>query len=126
MRVQGELALTRSLGALKYKPYVIAAPHVHRYGLKEEQDLFLVVASDGLWKVMKGEDVTRIVSENSKSSEEEVAKKLHHEAVQRNATDNITIVVVNIGKRQKLLLEETYEGSPVSKCRMENMMYSSY
>lgn len=118
MRVQGELALTRSLGALKYKPYVIATPHVHRYELKDElkeEGLFLVVASDGLWKVMKGEDVARIVSESSKGSEEEVARKLHHEAAQRNATDNITIVVVNIGKRQKLLLEETYEGSPVSK-----------
>ena len=107
MRVQGELALTRSLGALKYKPYVIADPHINDYVLNKSS--FLVLASDGLWEVLNKEDVLKIIVENK--NEEEIVKKLHDEAVKKNATDNITIVVVNIGKKQKFQIEETSEES---------------
>lgn len=111
MRVQGELALTRSLGVLKYKPYVTANPHIKRYSLKEQQNSFLVVATDGLWKALDGAAVAKIVSENTKLDEAEIAKKLHDEAIKRNSTDNITIVVVNIEKRQRLQTEEALESS---------------
>jgi serine/threonine protein phosphatase PrpC len=109
MRVQGELAITRSLGALKYKPYVVADPHVHKYSLKGGEDSFLVVASDGLWKALSNADIAKVVSENK--NEEEIANKLYEEAINKNATDNISIIVVNIGKRNKLLLEETCNNS---------------
>lgn len=112
MRVQGELALTRSLGALKYEPYVIPDPHICRYRLKEEQNSFLVVASDGLWKVLTSTEVAKIAAKHD--NEIDIINSLHEEAIKRNSTDNITIVVINLEKRQKVQMEETFEGSPSS------------
>ena len=102
MRVQGELALTRSLGASKYKPYVIADPHVCHYNIRERENSFLVLASDGLWKVMTNKDVAELVLNCSNLSEAEIAEKLHDAAVKRNSTDNITIVVINIEKMKEM------------------------
>lgn len=102
MRVQGELALTRSLGAAKYKPYVIADPHICHYDIHERENSFLVLASDGLWKVMSNKDVAELVLNYSNLNETEIAERLHDAAVKRNSTDNITIVVINIEKMKEM------------------------
>jgi protein phosphatase 1L len=59
-RVEGVLAVSRGIGDAKLKPYVTSEPEVTEKDL-EEQDLFLVIASDGLWDVMQNEEVARIV-----------------------------------------------------------------
>lgn len=92
-RVQGELALTRSFGAVKYKPYVTAEPHLLHVKLAGEnnssQPKFLVIGTDGLWKVLSPNEVEKVVAENKGIPENEIAEKLYEEAVRRNAMDNI-------------------------------------
>lgn len=81
-RVNGELAVTRSLGDLPMKPLLIADPHVTILDLNQDSIVpptrnqqmnsgmsdtsaeriqinfdFLVVATDGLWDVMTNDDV---------------------------------------------------------------------
>lgn len=45
-RVEGVLAVSRSIGDAKLKPYVTAEPDIVEHEI-EEDDMFLVVASDG-------------------------------------------------------------------------------
>ena len=100
--MQGELALTRSLGASKYKPDVIADPHICRYDIHTRENSFLVLASDGLWKVMSNKDVAELVFNYSNLSETEIAERLYGAAVMKNSTDNITIVIINIEKIKEM------------------------
>lgn len=48
LRVQGILAVTRSLGDFSLRPYVSNVPTVSYYEMKGDE-CFLVLASDGLW-----------------------------------------------------------------------------
>jgi len=83
-RVNGELAVTRSLGDIQMKPLLIADPHVTILDLSQDSILspmsqymqkfdklneerihihfdFLVVATDGLWDVMSNDEVIAYV-----------------------------------------------------------------
>ncbi len=60
-RVEGVLAVSRGIGDVKLKPFVSCEPEITEKDL-EEQDLFIVVASDGLWDVMQNDEVARIVT----------------------------------------------------------------
>lgn len=48
LRVQGILAVTRSLGDFSLRPYVSNVPTVSYYEMSGDE-CFLVLASDGLW-----------------------------------------------------------------------------
>eukprot|EP00954_Amorphochlora_amoebiformis_P013389 1052010-Amorphochlora_amoeboformis.AAC.1 len=52
LRVQGELATSRALGDVHLKPYVGAKPDIRPRHIGENDD-FLIIASDGLWDVVK-------------------------------------------------------------------------
>lgn len=114
-RVQGELEVTRSFGAIKYKPFIVAQPHLASFNIEEGD--FLVVASDGLWKVLTKGEVLTLVIQFKSMPENEIAEKLYEEAVRKDATDNITIVVVNLKKRRKLKSEEIMGGPPAPTSR---------
>eukprot|EP00756_Hemistasia_phaeocysticola_P004085 Hpha_TRINITY_DN12623_c0_g1::TRINITY_DN12623_c0_g1_i1::g.49855::m.49855 len=59
-RVEGQLAVTRSLGDVAFRPGV--SQEVDASVLKRERgDSFLVVASDGLWSVMSDQEVVDTV-----------------------------------------------------------------
>ena len=70
LRVQGILAVTRSLGDFSLRPYVSNVPTVSYYEMKGDE-CFLVLASDGLWyacmcmmmdrDVLDHQDVTRLL-----------------------------------------------------------------
>eukprot|EP00826_Nyctotherus_ovalis_P018209 TRINITY_DN1542_c0_g2_i8.p1 TRINITY_DN1542_c0_g2~~TRINITY_DN1542_c0_g2_i8.p1 ORF type:complete len:379 (+),score=74.60 TRINITY_DN1542_c0_g2_i8:118-1254(+) len=114
-RVQGELEVTRSFGATKYKPYIVAQPHLASFNIEEGD--FLVMASDGLWKVLTKGEVLTLVIQYKNMPENEIAEKLYEEATKKDATDNITIVVVNLDKRRKLKREEAMGGPPAPTSR---------
>ena len=55
-RVAGQLMLSRSFGDWAIKQYgVIVDPHVTKIELNDD-DLFCVIASDGIWDVIKDDD----------------------------------------------------------------------
>ena len=128
-RVQGELALTRSFGDSKYKAYITSEPHIIHHKLTEEnQDEFLLIATDGLWDVLSPEDAAKIMTEMKNVPENEIAEKLYEEAMSRNSTDNITVAVINLEKRRKLKMEGTFcpPSAPTSRYAKENKKSFSF
>jgi len=57
LRVAGELNVTRAFGDKQYKPFIIAEPEILVYDVNQLlsefqfRDVFLVLATDGLWNV---------------------------------------------------------------------------
>ena len=92
-RVQGVLAVSRAIGDVGLKPYVIADPEVLEATIGPD-DIYLVLATDGLWDVMKNEEVARFVANCPDFSS--VAKELCYEAKMLGSTDNVTCLVVNL------------------------------
>ncbi|MED6210526.1 hypothetical protein PIB30_064898 [Stylosanthes scabra] len=86
------LQVTRSIGDDDLKPAVTAEPEITETILSAE-DEFLVMGSDGLWDVMSGEEVIKIIRETVKEGGM-CSKRLATEAVGRGSRDNITVIVV--------------------------------
>ncbi|XP_022899647.1 protein kinase and PP2C-like domain-containing protein [Olea europaea var. sylvestris] len=86
------LQVTRSIGDDDLKPAVTAEPEITETILSAE-DEYLVMASDGLWDVMKNSDVVNIIRDTVKEPGM-CSKRLATEAVERGSNDNITVIVV--------------------------------
>ncbi|KAL7521052.1 hypothetical protein ACHAWX_005741 [Stephanocyclus meneghinianus] len=63
-RVEGVLAVSRSIGDAKLKPYVTAQPDIVEHEIGED-DMFLVIASDGIWDTMTSDLVAKFVLVNT-------------------------------------------------------------
>jgi serine/threonine protein phosphatase PrpC len=59
-RVEGVLAVSRAIGDISLKPYVTCDPEIQSKFIAEE-DMYMVLASDGLWDVMSNEEVASFV-----------------------------------------------------------------
>ncbi|CAM9526071.1 unnamed protein product, partial [Ectocarpus fasciculatus] len=92
-RVEGVLAVSRGIGDVRLKPYVTSEPEITVKTI-EENDLYVVVASDGLWDVMQNDEVGRVVT--SCKNFLTVAQALCDEATLLGSTDNITVQVINL------------------------------
>lgn len=92
-RVQGILAISRALGDLHLKPYVIAEPRVVEGWLAKEND-YAVLACDGVWDVLTPEAVIREARRlgDPQKGADGIAKK----ALDHGSTDNITVVVIDL------------------------------
>ncbi|XP_047320066.1 protein kinase and PP2C-like domain-containing protein [Impatiens glandulifera] len=86
------LQVTRSIGDDDLKPAVTAEPEVTETTISEN-DEYLVMASDGLWDVMSGEDIVSIIKDTVKEPGM-CSKRLATEAAERGSKDNITVIVV--------------------------------
>jgi serine/threonine protein phosphatase PrpC len=93
-RVDGELAVSRALGDDSFKDTelepennaVSAVPS--STVIQFDRDDCLVIASDGLWDVLKPNELIRFV--NAKNSAEKLVKL----AIERGSQDNVTVIVV--------------------------------
>ena len=74
-----------------------AVPEINRVALDEE-DEFLVVASDGLWEVLDSQQVVTMARESLKMDNDvqKTSQELMKEALKRSE-DNITVIVVGFG-----------------------------
>eukprot|EP00980_Cylindrotheca_fusiformis_P006764 scaffold1413_cov117-Cylindrotheca_fusiformis.AAC.4 len=59
-RVEGLLAVSRSIGDASLKPYVSATPEVCEYDIGKD-DWFLLISSDGVWDVMDNEEAAHVI-----------------------------------------------------------------
>lgn len=87
------IQVTRTLGDLALQKYGLTPePEVQELTLTPEDNL-LVLGSDGLWDVL---DDARIVHccRTTAQSPDMIAKRLIGEALDRGATDNVTVSVV--------------------------------
>lgn len=104
-RVNGEVAVTRSLGDASLKKYLIPDPHVTILNLSEDTLVpfqFLVVATDGLWDVMSNDEVVEYVKARRQGEGmtwQQIATSLTHEALLRGSLDNVAVCVIDIKNR---------------------------
>ncbi|KAJ7287528.1 phosphatase 2C-like domain-containing protein [Mycena rebaudengoi] len=88
-RVNGVLAVTRSLGDSSMKEFVVGAPSA-------TEDEFLVLACDGLWDVASDQsaiDLIRDIADAQVASE-----KLLKHALNNHTSDNVTVLVIRFKK----------------------------
>jgi len=90
-RVNGVLAVTRSLGDASMKEFVVGSPYTTETELCD-QDEFLILACDGLWDVTDDQaavDLIQHVDDAQVASE-----MLLKHAVANHTSDNVTVLVV--------------------------------
>jgi len=94
-RVNGMLAVSRSIGDISYKDSVCPTPEISEVEL-HESDEFLLIASDGLWDVMTSQDAVEFVINKQKEGKrsKEICSLLVEKAIQLKSTDNVTVVLV--------------------------------
>ena len=93
-RVYGQLMLSRSFGDWKIKDVgVIVDPHITRYELKDD-DLFCIIASDGVWDVLKDEECS--ILEKMKCNTGEMCKNIISECIKRRSFDNLSCFVISL------------------------------
>mmetsp|Transcript_22661 Transcript_22661/g.89655 ORF Transcript_22661/g.89655 Transcript_22661/m.89655 type:complete len:1045 (+) Transcript_22661:264-3398(+) len=94
-RVNGMLAVSRSLGDNSVKNLVIATPDTSRLEVTDE-DEFLVCASDGIWDVLDFPGAIEIVYNTLREGKGRKAccNEICQEALRRGTKDNVTVVVI--------------------------------
>ncbi|XP_021888499.1 probable protein phosphatase 2C 28 isoform X1 [Carica papaya] len=89
-RVDGELAMTRAFGDGKLKDHITSKPDVRSEVIDEDTEL-IILASDGLWKVMSNQEAIDCIK-NAKNAQE-ASEKLIEEALSRDSKDDISCIV---------------------------------
>ena len=96
-RIFGKLILTRTLGDKEMKKYgVIPIPDFFVKKI-DEDDLFFIIGSDGIWDVIDQDEAYCMGKEKGLSSEE-FSKKLINLAKERDTRDNASCIVIKLNK----------------------------
>merc|ERR1712217_35000 len=96
------LAMTRSFGDLYFKQpasLAVAEPEVTIYSLSDK-DLFLVLATDGVYDVLSNQEVVDLAMRHW-DNPEEAAKNVVRSAYKRGSEDNLTVLVIQFGWADK-------------------------
>jgi protein phosphatase PTC1 len=93
-RVNGVLAVTRSLGDFNMKEFVIPNPFITATEILETSKALLILACDGLWDVISDEDAINLIM--NESSAQNMSEKLLRYALDNGSTDNISIMVIKL------------------------------
>jgi protein phosphatase 1L len=105
-RVEGLLAVSRSVGDASLKPYITAEPEICEYDIGKD-DWFLVLSSDGVWDVMDNEEAAHVVIASSCAMEDGrlkidtdrfkwAARNLCEHARSCGSSDNFSVLVVDL------------------------------
>ncbi|BGP50048.1 mgpp2cl-1, protein phosphatase 2C-like protein 1 [Rhodotorula kratochvilovae] len=90
-RVNGYLAVTRSLGDSQMKQFVVGSPYTTETTLRPDDD-FLIVACDGLWDVCS--DQQAVDALKGLTDPQQAADTLLQYALSHGTTDNLTCMVI--------------------------------
>ena len=103
-RINGNLALSRSIGDRSERPWVSSEVDIKLHTIEEDDDVdsFILLASDGLWDVMSSQEVVSYVHQvldntpisHKDESRRSMAKDVVEEALRRGSSDNITVTVI--------------------------------
>ncbi|CAI0556360.1 unnamed protein product [Linum tenue] len=98
-RVQGSLAISRAIGDLHLKEWVISDPEITKLPITPDCQ-FLIMASDGLWDKVGEQEAVDEVSrhyDNNNGVLMESCKKLVQLAFSRGNLDDATVMVISLG-----------------------------
>ncbi|BAP70978.1 protein phosphatase 2C homolog 1 [Kluyveromyces marxianus] len=101
-RVNGMLAVTRSLGDKFFDSLVVANPFTTSVEITTS-DQFLIIACDGLWDVIDDHEACEMIKDMTDPNE--AAKMLVRYALENGTTDNITVMVILLDSPQEPLEE---------------------
>uniref|UniRef100_A0A803LHD3 PPM-type phosphatase domain-containing protein n=1 Tax=Chenopodium quinoa TaxID=63459 RepID=A0A803LHD3_CHEQI len=93
-RLQGTLAVSRAIGDLHLKEWIISEPEIQKVPLTSDCD-FIIMASDGLWDKVSEQEAVDIVSREEANAMES-CKKLVDVSFSRGNKDDITVIVINL------------------------------
>ena len=107
-RVEGVLAVSRSIGDARLKPYVTAEPDIVEHTIQDD-DMFLVIASDGVWDTMSSDLVAKFCLVNTCKIVEKdlvvddslfrwIARQISKRARENGSNDNTSVIVCNLRK----------------------------
>ena len=95
-RMFGQLALSRALGDFSLKPHgLIATPSVS-YHMVNENDLYIIMASDGVWDVLKEQDVMEICLNHGNRNCDIICKEIISEALRKGSNDNLSCITIKL------------------------------
>ncbi len=93
-RVFGVLMLTRSFGDKEFKQYgLLATPSIY-CNLIEDNDLYAVIASDGVWDTISEENLLELSKEKMPS--DVFSKKIVVTSLEKGTQDNISCFVIKL------------------------------
>lgn len=93
-RVNGSLAVSRSIGDRDQKPYITGEPDVEEYEMEGDEE-FIILACDGLWDTVEPFDAVQLVRKCiQEDCRDTAAPKLVELAIEQRSMDNISILVV--------------------------------
>ncbi|GAA0141987.1 protein phosphatase [Lithospermum erythrorhizon] len=90
-RVNGQLAVARAFGDQSLKAHLSSDPDVRHVPIDPSME-FVILASDGLWKVMTNQEATDLVK--AIKDPKAAAKRLTTEALGRKSKDDISCIVI--------------------------------
>lgn len=93
-RVNGQLAVARAFGDQSLKAHLSSEPDVRHVPVGSTIE-FVILASDGLWKVMKNQEAVDLVKPIK--DPQVAAKRLTTEALARKSKDDISCIVIRFG-----------------------------
>ncbi|KAH3680857.1 hypothetical protein WICPIJ_008070 [Wickerhamomyces pijperi] len=88
-RVNGMLAVTRSLGDKFFKDLVIGNPYTTSIELDSTRDKFMIIACDGLWDVISDQKACELIQNITDANA--AAQTLVKYALDHFTTDNVTV-----------------------------------
>lgn len=94
-RVNGALAVSRAIGDLHLKEWIISEPEYQKYPITSDSE-FLIMASDGLWDKVKNQEAVDVIRRENSSVES--CRKLVDMSCSRGNLDDTTVVVINLQK----------------------------
>ena len=98
-RLGGILAVTRGLCDFDLKTKgLISEPHIVKKLIDHNLN-YCVLASDGVWDVLKPDEVAKITQNRNVN---ELAKTIVETAIDRGSEDNISCIVIELNKRLSL------------------------
>ena len=93
-RVYGVLMLSRAFGDWELKPYgVLNVPHITRTNITNN-DLYVVMASDGVWDVF--EDIDIYEMSKGINNSKELCNNIVQRTIEKGSTDNISCFVIKL------------------------------
>lgn len=99
-RLNGILAVSRCIGDFDLKNQGLTSePYIYKKHI-EKNDKYLVLASDGVWDVLKPKDIKEICEENI--DPELISEEIILEAKEFGSEDNISVIVVELNKGMKI------------------------
>jgi protein phosphatase 1L len=92
-RVNGRLAMSRSIGDVSLKDYITCDPEIIVHEI-QTTDRFLILATDGLWDVCSNRKAAKIAAQYDEP--QSAANSLLEYALKKKTRDNVTVLVVDV------------------------------